>query len=769
MSNGKANSRRGPMHGPNFEKPKDFKKSLKKLFKNLKVFKIFIFIALILAISSSILSLISPNKLSDLTDEISEGITLNSKNIEILTNDIKKEMSSEEYSGRINEILDIKFNDVNIYEMSSDNIQIFNETLFKIKNDEKNTLKYISDLPNEILNQIIKDSIYDGKTIKQEDKITFISSLANNDFNNIPDNIKDILLNDTIIDNIKITSKDKIEYMSILKNVNKDADINTVYGKIDKLPNNIKKVIEPSINMNNIKAIAKFLVILYICSALFNFIQSILMTNVANKFAKKLRSRISIKINKLPLRYFDNNLSGDILSRVTNDVDTIAQSMNQSLATLVSSITLFVGSIIMMFYTNWIMAVTAILSSLIGFIFMFKVLSKSQKYFTARQVELGKLNGHIEEIYSGLNVVKAYNGKKEADKTFDELNKNVYECNRKSQFLSGLMQPMMGFIGNFGYVAVCIVGALLVSNDVITFGIIVAFITYVRLFTNPLSQIAQAMTSLQSTAAASERVFEFLEEKEMEEEQKNKYLNPKDVKGDVEFSHVKFGYNEDIIIKDFTANIKRGEKVAIVGPTGAGKTTMVNLLMKFYNINEGSIKIDGISINDLTRENIHSLFTMVLQDTWVFNGTVKENIIYNNKNISDEEIIKVCKEVGVHHFIKTLPNGYNSIITDGDSISSGQKQLLTIVRGMLDKAPLLILDEATSNVDTRTEELVSKAMDKLTEGRTSFIIAHRLSTIKNADLILVMKDGNIIEQGNHEKLIKENGFYAELYNSQFQK
>ncbi|MBP3461332.1 MAG: ABC transporter ATP-binding protein [Bacilli bacterium] len=557
--------------------------------------------------------------------------------------------------------------------------------------------------------------------------------------------------------------------MSILKNVNKDADINTVYGKIDKLPNNIKKVIEPSINMNNIKAIAKFLVILYICSALFNFIQSILMTNVANKFAKKLRSRISIKINKLPLRYFDNNLSGDILSRVTNDVDTIAQSMNQSLATLVSSITLFVGSIIMMFYTNWIMAVTAILSSLIGFIFMFKVLSKSQKYFTARQVELGKLNGHIEEIYSGLNVVKAYNGKKEADKTFDELNKNVYECNRKSQFLSGLMQPMMGFIGNFGYVAVCIVGALLVSNDVITFGIIVAFITYIRLFTNPLSQIAQAMTSLQSTAAASERVFEFLEEKEMEEEQKNKYLNPEDVKGDVEFSHVKFGYNEDIIIKDFTANIKRGEKVAIVGPTGAGKTTMVNLLMKFYNINEGSIKIDGISINDLTRENIHSLFTMVLQDTWVFNGTVKENIIYNNKNISDEEIIKVCKEVGVHHFIKTLPNGYNSIITDGDSISSGQKQLLTIVRGMLDKAPLLILDEATSNVDTRTEELVSKAMDKLTEGRTSFIIAHRLSTIKNADLILVMKDGNIIEQGNHEKLIKENGFYAELYNSQFQK
>jgi ATP-binding cassette subfamily B protein len=494
------------------------------------------------------------------------------------------------------------------------------------------------------------------------------------------------------------------------------------------------------------------------------------MTDVANKFAKKLRSNISKKINKLPLKYFDNNLSGDILSRVTNDVDTIAQSMNQSLATLVSSMTLFLGSIIMMFITNWIMALTAIFSSLFGFFFMTKVLSKSQKYFKARQIELGKLNGHIEEIYSGLNVVKTYNGKKDSDKKFDELNKSVYECNRKSQFLSGLMQPMMAFIGNFGYVAVCVVGAILTSKNIITFGVIVAFMTYIRLFTNPLSQIAQAMTSLQSTAAASERVFEFLEEDEMIDESNiTKYLNPKEVKGDVEFDHVKFGYNEDIIIKDFTAKIKAGSKIAIVGPTGAGKTTMVNLLMKFYNINDGDIKIDGISIKELTRNNIHSLFTMVLQDTWVFNGTIKENIVYNNINISDEEIEKICKEVGVHHFIKTLPNGYNSLLSDNDSISSGQKQLLTIARGMLSNAPLLILDEATSNVDTRTEELVQKAMDKLTIGRTSFIIAHRLSTIKNADLILVMKDGNIIEQGNHDELIKENGFYANLYNSQFQK
>ena len=555
-----------------------------------------------------------------------------------------------------------------------------------------------------------------------------------------------------------------------MSGLDSDKDVKKIYSKVDELPKSIKTILSPKMNMDKIKSISLFLVILYVLSALFTFIQSILMTDVANKFAKKLRSNISKKINKLPLKYFDKNLSGDILSRVTNDVDTIAQSMNQSLASLVSSVTLFIGSIIMMFYTNYIMALTAILSSLIGFVFMIKILSKSQKYFTARQVELGKLNGHIEEIYSGLNVVKVYNGKNESDKKFDELNKSVYECNRKSQFLSGLMMPIMNFIGNFGYVAVCIVGALLVSKDMITFGVIIAFITYVRLFTNPLSQIAQGLTSLQSTAAASERVFEFLEEPELEKENVTKTLDKAKAKGEVEFNHVKFGYDSDkIIIRDFNAKIKPGQKVAIVGPTGAGKTTMVNLLMRFYEINSGDIKIDGVNIKDLSRENIHDLFTMVLQDTWLFNGTVKENIVYNNENVTDEEVIDVCKKVGVHHFIKTLPNGYDSVLSDIDSVSSGQRQLLTIARGMIDHKPLLILDEATSNVDTRTEELVQKAMDKLSEGKTSFIIAHRLSTIKNADLILVMKDGNIIEQGNHDELIKENGFYANLYNSQFDK
>ena len=495
------------------------------------------------------------------------------------------------------------------------------------------------------------------------------------------------------------------------------------------------------------------------------------MTIVANKFAKSLRSRISTKINKLPLKYFDRHQTGDILSRVTNDVDTIAQSMNQSLATLVSSVTLFLGTIIMMFVTNWILAITAIVASLIGFIGMILILKKSQKYFVARQENLGNLNGHIEEVYSGLNVVKAYNGRKKADEEFDKLNQKVCDSNRKSQFFSGLMMPIMNFIGNFGYVAVCIVGALLAADGSISFGVIVAFITYVRLFTSPLSQIAQAMTSLQSTAAASERVFEFVDEEEMTNQSNiTKTLDRKDVKGKIEFKNVVFQYdnNDKPTIKDFTATALPGQKVAIVGPTGAGKTTMVNLLMKFYNINSGDIKIDGVSTKDLTRENIHDLFTMVLQDTWLFNGSIKENIIYNRQNVTDEMVKEVCKEVGLHHFIKTLPNGYDSKISDNDSVSAGQRQLLTIARGMIHDAPFLILDEATSNVDTRTEELVQKAMDKLTEGKTSFIIAHRLSTIKNADLILVMKDGNIIEQGNHEQLIAQKGFYADLYNSQFE-
>ena len=585
----------------------------------------------------------------------------------------------------------------------------------------------------------------------------------------MPRSIQRLLLPESTINKKKITTDDKVIFLKEMNGITKKSSAKDIYAKLDKLPNSISSLIKPSINMNAVKKIVIFLLTIYLVSALFNFLEGFIMASVANDFARNLRSKISVKINHLALKYFDTHSNGDILSRVTNDVDTVAQTMSQSLGSFVSAIALFIGCVIMMFKTNWILAITAILSSLIGFIFMSFILSKSQKYFLERQVELGKLNGHIEEIYSSHNVVKAYNGNYDASKKFDELNENVFECNRMSQFLSGLMPSMMSFIGNFGYVAVCVVGALLTINGNISFGVIVAFMIYVRLFTSPLSQIAQGMTSLQSTCAAAERVFEFVEEPEIEDEKHlKKKLDTKKVKGNIEFNHVKFGYDSDkVIINDFNCKVKPGQKIAIVGPTGAGKTTMVNLLMKFYNINDGDILIDGVSIKELKRENIHDLFIMVLQDTWLFNGSIRDNIKYNKKRVSDKIIEKSLETVGALHFVKSLPGGLDYQITDSESISAGQKQLLTIARGMVKDAPFLILDEATSSVDTRTEELVQKAMDKLTKGRTSFIIAHRLSTIKNADIILVMKDGNIIEQGNHKALMKKNGFYADLYNSQF--
>lgn len=778
-SNEKERNNHSRGHGPMrvSEKPKDFMGSIKKLMKSLSSFKVLIFIALVLAALSSILSLIAPNKLSDLTDEITKGITINTSNMKELEEDLTKNISD------IGNILGINLDEKMIYRVNSSGISSedkikFNDTLKSISSNQKLILKYFSELPDSVLDIIIGDSTYNDIYISKEDKITTIRVFSdidvdNKKFNGIssfPDSMKKALFPDTVIDGIEISTDDKVEFITLMAGSD-SSSVNEMYKVMENLPISVQKVIGPKMDMDKINSIAILLACLYIISAIFSYIEGLSMIKVANGYAKKLRSSISEKINKLPLKFFDHNLSGDILSRVTNDVDTIAQSLNNSLSTLVSSITLFIGSIIMMFATNYIMAITAIVSSLIGFILMFIILNKSQRYFTARQRELGKLNGYIEEIYSGLNVVRSCNAKDETINEFDKLNDKLYDCNRKSQFLSGLMQPIMGFIGNFSYVAVCIVGALLVSKSVISFGVIVAFIMYVRLFTNPLSQIAQAMTSMQSTAAASERVFGLLEEVEMDSENDiTKKLDKHKVKGNIEFKNVKFGYDKDkIIINDFTAKVKAGEKIAIVGPTGAGKTTMVNLLMKFYDINDGDILIDGTSIREFKRDNIHSLFTMVLQDTWLFNGTVKENIIYNQKNVSNKKVEDVCKVVGVDHFIKTLPNGYDSIISDNDSVSSGQRQLLTIARGMISDSPFLILDEATSNVDTRTEELVQKAMDKLMENKTSFIIAHRLSTIKNADLILVMKDGNIIEQGNHNELMKKNGFYANLYNSQFEK
>lgn len=657
-----------------FEKAKDFKSAIKRLLKELNPFKALVILSLTLSVAASILSIVTPNILSKLTDKISNGIVPNMENLVRINNEISSNFASG--------------------------------------------------------------------------------------------NAKDIE-----IDGVVISTIEQSEYLNVIKDIDKNAKVNELYSKIDEFPDTIKSLIKPSMDLSGITRISVFIGCLYLISAIFNYIESISMTIVSNKFAKKLRSSISSKINKLPLKYFDKNRTGDTLSRVTNDIDTVAQSMDNSLSTLVSASALFIGTLIMMFVTNALMAVTAILSSMIGFAFMFFVLGKSQKYFEAKQRELGNLNSHIEEVYSSLNVVKAYNGKELSDKKFDELNNKLYNANRKSQFLSGLMPPMMHFIGNFGYVAVCIVGALLTMNDVISFGVIIAFISYVRLFTSPLSQIAQSVSSLQTIAAASERVFEFIDEKEMKDESNLvAYLNKDKVTGNIEFDNVVFRYdgNDTDTIKNFSAKIKSGSKIAIVGPTGAGKTTIVNLLMKFYNITSGDIKIDGVSINDLKRENVHDLFTMVLQDTWVYEGTIKDNIIYNNSNVTDKDVENVCKVVGLDHFIKTFSDGYNTMLVNNESVSAGQRQLLTIARGMLKNAPFLILDEATSNVDTRTEELVQNAMDKLAEGKTSFIIAHRLSTIKNADLILVMKDGNIVEQGKHDKLMKENGFYAKLYNSQFE-
>lgn len=691
-----------PRHGGsmgNYDKSKDFKGSMLRLFKNLNKWCVVLIIALILAFSSAVLSTIAPNKLSSLTNIITDGLKPDTEKFQ--------EISESIYS-----------NTLKNYAMSS--VGVSNEELVTNFNELSLDLKaqYITD-------------------------ITFEQTIIN--------------------------KEDQVQYFNIINTVD-SSDTDATLSALDSLPKSIYDLVKPTMDMDAIKSVVFVLATIYVVSALFGYVQSFLMATVSNNFARKLRKDISVKINKLPLNYFDSHETGDVLSRVTNDVDSVAQNMNQSLASLISSITLFIGSVIMMFLTNAIMAITAIVASLLGFVFSFMLLKKSQKYFKQRQEQLGELNGHIEEIYSGHNVVKTYNGEEDALKEFDNINEKLYVCNQKSQFLSGIMQPLMGFVGDLGYVAVCVVGAVLVMKGYTSFGTIVAFMVYVRLFTSPLSQIAQALSSMQTIAAASARVFEFLDEKEMVDESHLKeYLDPKTVKGNIEFKHVKFGYDDKkMIINDFSAEAKSGQKIAIVGPTGAGKTTMVNLLMKFYDINGGDILIDGKSIKSLSRENIHDLFVMVLQDTWLFEGSIKDNIRFNNQNISDEEIWKCCDVVGVSHFIKTLPNGIDAILNDNDSISQGQKQLLTIARGMIKDAPFLILDEATSNVDTRTEELVQKAMDKLTVGRTSFIIAHRLSTIKNADLILVMNDGNIIEQGTHEQLLEKKGFYSKLYNSQFE-
>ena len=526
-----------------------------------------------------------------------------------------------------------------------------------------------------------------------------------------------------------------------------------------------------AIDMDAVTHIAWLLVALYVGYAVLCYVQSWMMANVTQRTAQELREAISVKINKLPLKYFDKVSYGDVLSRITNDVDAIGQTLGQSVGSLITSVTLFVGALIMMFYNNVIMTVCAIASSLVGLLIMGAIMKVSQKYFSRQQIAVGDVNGHVEEMYAGHTVVKAYCGEADSIRAFEKYNGDLYDSGWKSQFLSGLMMPLMNFVGNFGYVVVCVVGAVLAMDGKIEFGVIVAFMMYIRLFTQPLSQFAQAFQNLQRCAAASERVFSFLEEPEMADESDKQALlgvNGKPVRGDVEFSHVKFGYDPSkTIINDFSASVKSGQKVAIVGPTGAGKTTMVNLLMRFYEISGGSIAIDGVDTKSVPRWNVHDQFSMVLQDTWVFRGTVRENIAYSKPGVTDKQIEDACKAVGLHHYIMSLPNGYDTVLDDKATLSQGQKQLLTIARAMVEDAPILILDEATSSVDTRTEELIQKAMDALTVDRTSFVIAHRLSTIRDADMILVMNHGDIVESGTHEELLAKGGFYADIYNSQF--
>ena len=606
----------------------------------------------------------------------------------------------------------------------------------------------------------ITDYIYDG--ITGDITTEAIAEDIKQQLLNGEINIKDILPEGTDISSINIgeldlTDEDSELAQSIMEKVRLSDEF------ADQYQNH-------GIDMDGIAKVAKFLLTIYCISALCTFLQHYIMATVTQKISKRMRGDISQKINRLPLKYFSGHSFGDVLSRVTNDVDLIGQALSNSAAAIVSALAQFIGCLIMMYATNWIMATTTVVTTLLGVFLMSIIMKRSQKYFKSRQESLGNLNGYIEEMYSGHDVIRISNAEKNIKYRFSGLNEAVKNANFKSQFLSGLMQPLMNFVGNFGYVAVCIVGALLTINGTITFGVITAFLIYVRLFEQPLKQIAQGMTQIQSAAAATERVFEFLEEEELEDES-GKFAALTSVAGEVEFRHVRFSYPntpEKEIIHDFSIHVKPGQKVAIVGPTGAGKTTLVNLLMRFFEVTGGDILIDGISIHDLPRQNVHEQFGMVLQDTWLFEGTVRENLIYNNKNVSEETMINACKACGIHHFIKALPNGYDTVLSDNTSISAGQKQLFTIARAMIQNSPMLILDEATSSVDTRTETLTQKAMDKLTERRTSFVIAHRLSTIKNADVILVLRDGDIVEQGNHEELLKKGGFYSELYMSQFE-
>lgn len=741
LGQNKQNMRRGPggPHGPGGprgggEKPKDLIGTWKKILHYCRKYIAVLVIALICAAAGTVLSLAGPDKLSDMTDTITSGLAPDTEMLTEIMGSV-----SENISGNMQTVVsDIAAN------MGSDAPQAITVNGSEISvDDQMQTMSALSDADNN-------DS---------EAMMNAVSSL--------PESVRNALYTDITVEGNTISAEDQLEMMNIFADIDTD-DTSSALSAIDSLPASVYNIIKPSVDTDRILVIALTLVAFYALSYILSAAQSWIMATITQRISKQMRSDISHKINRLPMWFYNRTTTGDVLSRVTNDVDMIGQSLNQSIGNLLTAVILFVGSLFMMLITNGWMTLTAVAASLIGFAVMTAIMSRSQKYFTRQQRHLGEINGHIEEIYAGHTVVKAYNGEDAAQKTFDEMNTKLCDSGFKAQCLSGLMMPIMNFIGNLGYVAVCVVGGALALNGKIGFGVIVAFMMYVRYFTQPLSQIAQSVQSLQSAAAAGERVFEFLEAEEMENED-GKLSDIGKVSGNVEFDHVKFGYEDSdkIVIHDFSASAKPGQKIAIVGPTGAGKTTMVNLLMRFHELKSGEIRIDGIPTSKMKRETVHSQFCMVLQDTWLFEGTVRENLVYCTEGVSDQKMQEACRAVGLDHFIRTLPHGYDTILNDQVNLSQGQKQQLTIARAMIADKPMLILDEATSSVDTRTEQQIQSAMDKLMENRTSFVIAHRLSTIKNSDLILVLKDGDIIESGTHEELLNKGGFYAELYNSQF--
>lgn len=727
------NKRHGGYRGHN--KPKDLVGTWKKLLGYCRRYLAVFMIAILCAAAGTVLTLIGPDKLSEMTDTITAGITPNTEALTELT-----EAVSENASANMQEVSTAIA--ANLQSSTPKAITVNGSEISLA--DQRQTLSLLSGLDDP-------------------DAATMQKTMAK-----LPEAVTNALYSDVTIDGQTISAADQRAAMEIMSGIDPEESEDALEA-MDKLPDSVYSLIAPSIDMDKVQRIGFILVTFYALSYLFSAIQGWITAGVTQRVSQQLRGDISRKINRLPMAFYNRTSTGDILSRVTNDVDLISQSLNQSIGNLITSVILLFGSLLMMLITNLWMTLTAILASLLGFVVMFAIMGRSQKYFARQQRHLGALNGHIEEMYTGHTVVKAYNGEAAAQQTFDEMNDKLRESGFRAQTLAGMMMPVMTFVGNLGYVAVCVVGGAMALNDMISFGVIVAFMMYVRYFTQPLSQIAQAVQSLQSAAAAGERVFEFLEAEEMPDES-GKKSDVGAVQGTVDFDHVRFGYEDTdkIVIHDFSAHAKPGQKIAIVGPTGAGKTTMVNLLMRFHDIQSGEIRIDGVPTNEMTREAVREQFCMVLQDTWLFEGTLRENLIYCTENVSDEKMIAACKAVGLDHFIRTLPKGYDTVVGDQLSLSQGQKQQLTIARAMIADKPMLILDEATSSVDTRTEQQIQSAMDKLMENRTSFVIAHRLSTIRNADLILVMNHGDIVESGTHEELLAKGGFYADLYNSQFE-